>query len=67
MVPWDYFGVAGGPHYKRFYAKKNFATFLMLKICSNGIYLKVIVISDIVSKTISSSLGQNIARSGGGR
>ena len=67
MVPWDYFGVAGGPHFKRFYAKKNFATFLMLKICPNGIYLKVMAIGAIVSKLESSSLGQNIARPGGGR
>ena len=47
--------------------KKKIATFLMLKICPNGIYLKVMAIGAIVSKLESSSLGQNIARPVGGR
>ena len=46
---------------------KYFSPCRMLKIGLYDLYLKAIVISDIVSKLINSILGQNIARPGGGR
>ena len=56
-----------GALFQEVLCKKIFATFLMLKICPNGIYLKVMAIGALVSKLESSSLGQNIARPVGGR
>ena len=56
-----------GTPFQKVLCKKIFDTFLMLKICPNGIYLKVMAIGAIVSKLESSSLGQNIARPVGGR
>ena len=56
-----------GTPFQKVLCKNVFATFSMLKICPNGIYLKVMAIGAIVSKLESSSLGQNIARPVGGR
>ena len=56
-----------GAPFQEVLCKLFFATFLMFKICPNGIYLKVMAIGAVVSKLESSSLGQNIARPVGGR
>ena len=56
-----------GVPFQEVLCKKIFATFLMLIICPNDIYLKVMAIGAIFSKFESSSLGQNIARPVGGR